>query len=63
MKKGIRDATARGYLAGFPVVDFRAVLYDGECRDVDSSDMAFKMAGWLAFKEAMKIAGQRCWSQ
>jgi elongation factor G len=56
VERGIRDAAARGYLAGFPVVDFRAVLYDGKYHDVDSSDIAFKIAGSLAFKEAMKQA-------
>jgi elongation factor G len=56
VEKGIRDAAERGFLAGFPVVDFRAVLYDGKYHDVDSSDIAFKIAGTLAFKEAMKQA-------
>jgi elongation factor G len=56
VEKGIRDAAERGYLAGFPVVDFRARLYDGKYHDVDSSDIAFKIAGALAFKEAMKQA-------
>lgn len=56
VEKGLRDSAERGYLAGFPVVDFRASLYDGKYHDVDSSDMAFKIAGSLAFKEAMKQA-------
>jgi elongation factor G len=56
VEKGVRDSAERGYLAGFPVVDFRISLYDGKYHDVDSSDMAFKIAGSLAFKEAMKHA-------
>ena len=56
VEKGVRDAAERGYLAGFPVVDFRVILYDGKYHDVDSSDIAFKIAGSLAFKEAMKQA-------
>jgi elongation factor G len=56
VEKGIRDSADRGFLAGFPVTDFRAILYDGKYHDVDSSDMAFKIAGSLAFKECMKQA-------
>lgn len=54
VEKGVRDAADRGFLAGFPVVDFRVRLYDGKYHDVDSSDIAFQIAGSLAFKEAMR---------
>jgi len=56
VEKGIKDAAARGYLAGYPVVDFKVVLYDGSYHDVDSNDLSFQMAGRIAFKKAMEQA-------
>lgn len=56
VEKGIQEARAKGYLAGFPVVDFRVNLLDGKYHDVDSSEMAFKIAGSMAFKDAMSRA-------
>jgi elongation factor G len=56
VEKGIKDAAARGYLAGFPVVNFRAILYDGSYHDVDSNDLSFQMAGRIAFRKAMEVA-------
>ena len=54
--KGIQEASQKGILAGFPVVDFRATVYDGSYHSVDSSEMAFKIAGSLAYKKAMEQA-------
>lgn len=54
---GIREASNNGTVAGYPVVDWKARIVDGSFHDVDSSEMAFKMAGIFAFKEAMKNAG------
>jgi elongation factor G len=54
VEKGIKEATEGGILAGYPVVDIRATLYDGSYHEVDSSEMAFKIAGSMGFKEAAK---------
>ena len=56
VEKGIVEAAQRGYLAGFPVVDFRVTLYDGSYHDVDSNELSFKTAGRIAFKKAMEQA-------
>jgi elongation factor G len=56
VEKGIQEARQKGVLAGFPTVDFRVVLYDGSYHDVDSSEMAFKIAGSLAFKKGIREA-------
>ena len=54
--EGIKEALLRGIIAGYPVVDVRVKLYDGSYHDVDSSEMAFKIAGSLAFQDASKKA-------
>ncbi|HEX9756817.1 MAG TPA: elongation factor G [Nitrospiria bacterium] len=56
VEKGIREAMENGILAGYPMVDFKVILYDGSYHDVDSSEMAFKIAGSMGFKEAAKKA-------
>ena len=56
VEKGIQEARRRGYLAGYPMVDFKVRLLDGQYHDVDSSEMAFKIAGSLAYKDAMQNA-------
>jgi elongation factor G len=56
VEKGIQDARTRGYLAGYPMVDFRVTVFDGSYHDVDSNELSFKLAGSLAFKDAMTRA-------
>ncbi len=56
VEKGIVEAAANGFLAGFPMVDFKVTVYDGSYHDVDSSELAFKLAARKAFKAAMQQA-------
>ena len=57
VEKGLKDSMSKGVLAGFPVTNIKATLYDGSYHDVDSSEMAFKMAANIAFKKGMQEAG------
>jgi elongation factor G len=56
VEKGIVESAARGYLAGYPVVDFKVTVYDGSYHDVDSNELSFKTAGRIAFRKAMEQA-------
>ena len=56
IEQGLREAAEGGYLAGYPVIDFKATLVDGSYHEVDSSEMAFKIAASMAFKEGCKQA-------
>jgi elongation factor G len=56
VEKGIVETAANGYLAGYPMVDFKCTVYDGSYHDVDSSELAFKLAARKAFKAAMQVA-------
>jgi len=56
VEKGLQDARVRGFLAGFPMVDFRATVFDGSFHPVDSNELSFKMAALLAFKDGMARA-------
>ncbi|MGB3629042.1 MAG: elongation factor G [Terracidiphilus sp.] len=55
IEKGVVESAARGYLAGYPVVDFKVIVYDGSYHDVDSNELSFKTAGRLAFRKAMEV--------
>jgi elongation factor G len=57
VQRGVAEAMERGVLAGYPLIDVRATLLDGQYHEVDSSEMAFKIAGSMAFQEAAKQAG------
>lgn len=57
VEKGVRSATDKGVLLGFPMVDLQVTLYDGSYHDVDSSDIAFQIAGSMALQNATKLAG------
>jgi elongation factor G len=56
VEKGIVESASRGYLAGYPVVDFKVTVYDGSYHEVDSNEMSFKTAGRIAFRKAMEQA-------
>ncbi|MBI1957391.1 MAG: elongation factor G, partial [Candidatus Niyogibacteria bacterium] len=55
-EKGVREAMAKGVVAGFPLIDMKVTLYDGSFHEVDSSEAAFKIAGSMALQEATKRA-------
>ncbi len=56
VEKGVKEAMTKGFLAGYPVVDIRVIVYDGSFHEVDSSDMAFQIAGSMAFKNGQEQA-------
>ncbi|MBS1820525.1 MAG: elongation factor G [Acidobacteria bacterium] len=56
VEKGIQESAGRGYLAGYPVVDFKVTVFDGSYHDVDSSEMSFKLAARIAFRKCMEQA-------
>jgi elongation factor G len=59
VEKGIEEAMRSGVLAGYPVVDVKVTLFDGTYHEVDSSEMAFKIAGSMAFKDAVRKSGPK----
>jgi elongation factor G len=62
VQDGIEEAIAGGVLAGYPMVDLKVAIVDGSFHEVDSSELAFKMAGIFALKDACKRAGAILWS-
>ena len=56
VEKGIQESAARGFLAGYPVVDFKVTVYDGSYHEVDSNELSFKLAGRIAFRKCMEQA-------
>jgi len=56
VEKGIQESAMRGFLAGFPVVDFKVTVYDGSYHEVDSNELSFKLAGRIAFRKCMEQA-------
>ena len=56
VEKGVRDAMENGVIAGYPVVDIKVTLYDGSFHEVDSSELAFRVAGSIAFREGARVA-------
>jgi len=56
VEKGIQESAARGFLAGYPVVDFKVTVFDGSYHDVDSNELSFKLAGRIAFRKCMEQA-------
>ncbi|PIU98579.1 elongation factor G [Candidatus Wolfebacteria bacterium CG03_land_8_20_14_0_80_40_12] len=56
VEKGVKEAVSKGVVAGYPLIDFEAILYDGSFHEVDSSEIAFKIAGAIALQEAVKAA-------
>jgi elongation factor G len=63
VEQGVKETLDGGVIAGYPVVDVKATLYDGSYHDVDSSELAFKLAGSIAAREGIKQASLFCSSQ